>query len=150
MNINNSKIKETAYKSLVRPTVEYASSVWDPYHQNNKYRLEMVQRRAVRYVTNRHHNASSVGSMIEDLNWKSLEDRRKIAKLAMMYKLVNGLVLVNTEDRLIPPDRIFRIYSKPFQVFLFSLYICKALQKFKLNVYILFLFFCMRIQKVAE
>jgi hypothetical protein len=58
--------------------------------------------------------------MIEDLNWKSLEDRRKIAKLTMMYKLVNGLVLVNTEDRLIPPDRIFRIYSKPFQMFLFS------------------------------
>ena len=46
--------------------------------------------------------------MIEDLNWKSLEDRRNIAKLTMMYKLVNGLVLVNTEDRLIPPDIISR------------------------------------------
>ena len=37
-----------------------------------------------------------------------IEDRRKIAKLTMMYKLVNGLVLVNTEDRLIPPDIISR------------------------------------------
>jgi hypothetical protein len=46
--------------------------------------------------------------MIEDLSWKSLEDRRKIARLTMMYKLVNGLVLENTEDRLIPPDRISR------------------------------------------
>jgi hypothetical protein len=46
--------------------------------------------------------------MIEDLNWKSLEDRMKIARLTMMYKLVNGLVLVNTEDRLIPLDRISR------------------------------------------
>jgi hypothetical protein len=49
--------------------------------------------RAATYVTNRHHNTSSVSSIIEDLNWKSLEDRRKIAKLIMMYKLVNGLVL---------------------------------------------------------
>jgi hypothetical protein len=31
-----------------------------------------------------------------------------IARLTMMYKLVNGLVLVNTEDRLIPLDRISR------------------------------------------
>ena len=108
LNINNSKIKETAYKSLVRSTVEYVSSFWDPYHQNNKHRLEMVQRRTARYVTNRHHNTSSVSSMIKDLNWKSLVDRRKIAKLTMMYKLVNGLVLVNTEDSLIPPDRISR------------------------------------------
>ena len=25
------KIKETAYKSFVRPNLEYASSVWDPH-----------------------------------------------------------------------------------------------------------------------
>ena len=119
MNINNSKIKETAYKSLVRSTVEYVSSFWDPYHQNNKHRLEMVQRRTARYVTNRHHNTSSVSSMIEDFNWKSLEDRTKIAKLTMMYKLVNGLVLINTEDRLIPPDRISRKNNtKAYQIIL--------------------------------
>jgi len=31
LNIVNSDIKEKAYTALVRPTVEYASSVWDPY-----------------------------------------------------------------------------------------------------------------------
>ena len=57
LNISNGNIKEKAYISLVclRPTVEYASPVWDPYMQKNKYKIEMVQRRAARYVTNRYH-----------------------------------------------------------------------------------------------
>jgi hypothetical protein len=35
-----------------------------------------------------------------------------------------------------PSRPTFRIYSKPLQDVLSSMYICKALQKFKLNVYI--------------
>jgi hypothetical protein len=47
LNISNGKIKENAYISLVRPTVEYASPVWDPYLQKNKYKIEMVQKKNV-------------------------------------------------------------------------------------------------------
>jgi hypothetical protein len=46
INISNKSIKEKAYVSLVRPTLKYASSVWDPYQQNDIHQLEMVQRRA--------------------------------------------------------------------------------------------------------
>jgi hypothetical protein len=44
LNISNGKIKEKAYISLVRPMVEYAIPVWDPYLQKDKYKIEMVQR----------------------------------------------------------------------------------------------------------
>jgi hypothetical protein len=90
--------------SLVRPTLEYASSVWDPYQQNDIHWLEMVQRRAARYFTNRYHNTSSVSSMIEKIEWTTLEERRKHSRLLMMYKLKNNIVRVDASSKLIPNE----------------------------------------------
>ena len=87
LNIYNGKIKEKAYISLVRPTVEYASPVWDPYLKKDKYKIEMVQRRAARYVTNRYHNKSLVNDMLKNLKWQTLEERRTNARLTMLYKI---------------------------------------------------------------
>jgi hypothetical protein len=61
----------------------------------------MVQRREARYVVNRYHNASSVTSMLEELKWPTLEERRKRARLILMYKIVNGLVKIDATDRLV-------------------------------------------------
>ena len=43
-----SSAKETTYLhiTLVRPTLEYASAVWDPYQQYLINNIEMIQRRA--------------------------------------------------------------------------------------------------------
>ena len=43
--------KDQAYKSIVRPTLEYGCTVWDPYRAYQKSWLEQVQRRAARFVT---------------------------------------------------------------------------------------------------
>jgi hypothetical protein len=42
------EVKRNAYTTLVRPSVEYASAVWDPYTRNQINQLEQVQRRAAR------------------------------------------------------------------------------------------------------
>ena len=67
LNMGAVSIKQQAYFSLVCPLVEYSSTVWDPYSQKNIKKLEMVQRRAARYVLHRHHNTSSITDMFEKL-----------------------------------------------------------------------------------
>ena len=82
----------TDYKTFVRPILEYASSVWDPYTQGNKDKLEAVQRRAARFVCNKYHRTASVTRMLEQLGWPSLEQRRKTARLSMLYKIRTGII----------------------------------------------------------
>ena len=44
-------VKEAAYKVLVRPVLEYGSSVWDPHTHGLQEELEKVQNCATRFVT---------------------------------------------------------------------------------------------------
>ena len=85
----------TAYKGLVRPILEYCSPVWDPYpikkYTNN---IEKVQRCTARFMFNRYHNMSSPTDMIRQLEWESLEQRGRKARLIMFYKIQHGLVAV--------------------------------------------------------
>jgi hypothetical protein len=105
LHIKSWKIKEQAYKSLVRPQLEYATTVWDPYHKKQIDKIEKVQRRAAQYVTGRHRNRSSVNTMLEDLKWKSLQTRRKEARLIMMYKIINNMVAIKTAKTTSPIQR---------------------------------------------
>ncbi|KAJ4451373.1 hypothetical protein ANN_02835 [Periplaneta americana] len=47
---SNRKSKELAYKTLVRPIMEYGTVGWDPYRQNQIDSIEKVQRKATKYV----------------------------------------------------------------------------------------------------
>ena len=75
-----------AYKSLVRPLLEYACSMWDPYTATLIDTVEWVQRRAARFVKNDYGQTSSVSAMMSDLGWSSLESRCHCARLINFCK----------------------------------------------------------------
>ena len=84
VRIKNVQLKSVAYNSLVRPHLEYAVPVWDPYTKKIIDKLEMIQRRAARHVLDRYHYSASVTEMLNELGWKSLEERTKHMRLTMM------------------------------------------------------------------
>ena len=80
-------IKSTAYLALVRPHLEYAACVYDPYEKKYINQLETVQRRAARFACNDYNQYSSVSGMIKDLGWDLLEHRREVARLTLMRQI---------------------------------------------------------------
>ena len=105
MKLPAMRLKESAYKTFVRPILEYACTVWDPYTQDSIKRIEAVQRRAARFVVNRYHNTSSVSDMISRLQWPTLHHRRKVARLAMLRKILSGEAVFNKSSISAAPAR---------------------------------------------
>ena len=96
--------KSTAYKTFVRPSLEYASTVWSPHTDTDTNQLEMVQRRAVKFVKSDYSRKSSVTAMRQDLGWDILLQRRDQARLSMMYRIAHQQVDIPAERYLTPLD----------------------------------------------
>ena len=93
-------VKANCYTSIVRSQLEYASTVWTPVTKSNIAKVESVQRRAARFCYNDYHRTSSVTSMLQELGWEDLQSRRGQNKVAMMYRIVNNLVELPTDQYL--------------------------------------------------
>ena len=81
-----------------------------PHQVGDINRLEMVQRRAVRFVCNNFNRTASVTAMLNHLNWPTLERRRNQAKLHMFYKIINNIISI-PYDHLIQSSTTTRGHS---------------------------------------
>ena len=100
--------KEVAYKTSVRPKLEYAAPIWHPYHKSQIGQVEKVQRTAARWTCRRWRNTSSVGDMLDDLEWPSLETRRQQSSLTFFYKIHSGTVSLDKHKCLTPAPNLRR------------------------------------------
>ena len=86
--------RDSLHHSLVRSILEYTATIWDPHLLKDIRALEGVQRKAARYVKHDYSRYSSVTTMLQDLGWTSLQDRRRNLRLALFYKVAHELIAV--------------------------------------------------------
>ena len=59
-----------------------------------------MQRTAARWTCRRWRNTSSVGGMLDELEWPSLETRREQSSLTFYYKILSGTVSLDKDKYL--------------------------------------------------
>ena len=84
---NNSEGVSTAYKTLVRPILEYGCQVWNPYLVKHIKSIESIQRRATRVICG---SEKEYQERLGVLKWPSHELRRTFICLVQMYKIIFG------------------------------------------------------------
>ena len=94
--------KAQAYMSMVRSNIDYCSTVWNPNQRDQKYQVEMVQRRVAWFVTGRYRNTSSVTDMLDYLGWETHASRRTKLQLTVFYKIIHDLIAIPYSRYLIP------------------------------------------------
>ena len=80
--------KLLAYKSLCRPHVEYAATLWDPHLEYLIHDIEMVQHKAIRFITNL-KGRDSITKARTQLNLETLTERRRKARHCLLLKLLS-------------------------------------------------------------
>jgi len=89
VKFRNVDIMVRLYKSLVRPHLEYSTSIWNPYYEKDKVLLEKVQRRFTRLFKDL--RSREYDERLKILRLWSLEERRHRSDLLELFEMVRGL-----------------------------------------------------------
>jgi hypothetical protein len=76
------------YKIYIRPILEYASPVWDPYYAKDIQLIERVQKRATRLVIGLKN--LTYEERLNELKLPTLRERRTYYDLIYLYKILHG------------------------------------------------------------
>ena len=100
--------------TFIRPTLEYASVVWNPHLQKDITKLERIQRAATRWIPE--FRGLSYEERLKALDLTSLKARRERGALITFYKCVTGIIEIDKEDFIQFNKRDTRGHKKKIQV----------------------------------
>ncbi len=81
----------------------------------HKTQIDKVQQRSARWVANDYKKTTSVTALMEELEWQSLEIRRKIHRLVIMRKILNEQIAIAVPPYIMPRhERPTRAGNMPY------------------------------------
>ena len=105
-----------AFNTYVRPLLENASPVWSPQYNYLIDKIESVQRRFTKRLPG--YSALDYPARLTSLEQCSLEKRRIVHDLVLMYKFVFSLVDVQTSNFFTPRNDAVSTRGNPYKVLL--------------------------------
>lgn len=78
------------FKTLVRPQLEYAVQIWNPWRRKDIEKLEKVQKRATRLVPQ--CRGLTYADRLRFLGLDTLEERRHRGDMIMTFRIVRGFI----------------------------------------------------------
>ena len=102
----------TIYHGLVQSHFDYCSAVWGNCAKTLSDKLQRLQNRAVRVLTNTCYDADANQLIIiKELGWDNLETRRQKLKAEMVYKSLNGLAPNYLSSKFIQKSDVITAYN---------------------------------------
>lgn len=86
---SNSTVRTLAYRTIIRPVLEYGVIVWDPFTKANITKLENVQKKAVRFIFNS-FGRTSITELLHRANEPSVTERNRLIRLQFLYQIIKG------------------------------------------------------------
>lgn len=92
------------YKTNIRPILEYACTIWDPWTATDIKKLERVQNLAARFVVQNYTRYFSASQTKETLGWNTLQNRRKTFRLKFLHNIYHSKTGLNRDSYIRPPE----------------------------------------------
>jgi len=89
INCKSKSVITRLYKALVRPQLEYCVQAWRPYMKKDIEKIERVQRRATKMISE--CSKLSYEEMLKTTGLSTLEARRTRGDLIEVFKILKGL-----------------------------------------------------------
>ena len=87
------------FKTIVLPILEYGQPAWHLHTQALSQKVESVQRRATRLILRQKRQEMSYHDRLLQLNWQTLETRRKCSLIIYVVKALYGFVKCDAVKR---------------------------------------------------